>query len=41
MLKSGGPWDTVLGKIGYDKKGDITESDYVLYIWHNGSYAQM
>ncbi len=41
VLKSGGPWNTVLGKLGYDKKGDITESDYVLYIWHNGSYAQM
>jgi len=41
MLKSGGPWDSVLGKIGYDKKGDILDSDYTMYIWHKGSYAQM
>jgi len=40
-LKSSGPWDTVLGKIGYDKKGDILDSDYTMYIWHKGSYAQM
>jgi branched-chain amino acid transport system substrate-binding protein len=36
-----GTWDTVLGPISYDKKGDITKSDYVFYIWHNGDYAQM
>jgi branched-chain amino acid transport system substrate-binding protein len=41
MLKSGGPWDSVLGKIAYDKKGDILDSDYTMYIWHKGSYAQM
>ena len=41
MLKSGGPWDSVLGKIGYDKKGDILDSDYTMYIWHKGSYSQM
>jgi branched-chain amino acid transport system substrate-binding protein len=41
MLKSGGPWDSVLGKIAYDKKGDVLNSDYVFYIWHNGQYAQM
>ena len=36
-----GSWDSVLGKISYDKKGDVTVSDYVFYIWHNGNYAQM
>ena len=36
-----GSWDTVLGKISYDKKGDVTESDYVFYIWHKGNYAEM
>jgi branched-chain amino acid transport system substrate-binding protein len=41
MLKSGGPWDSVLGKISYDKKGDITQSDYTMYIWHQGNYHQM
>lgn len=36
-----GKWDTVLGPISYDKKGDVTISDYVFYIWHNGNYAEM
>ena len=40
VLKAGS-WDTVLGKISYDKKGDVTESDYVFYIWHKGNYAEM
>ena len=33
--------DTVLGPITFDKKGDVTKADYVLYIWKNGNYAQM
>jgi len=41
VLKSGGPWQTVLGPISFDSKGDVTTSDYVFYIWKNGSYAQM
>ena len=41
VLKSDGPWQTVLGPIGFDKKGDITQSDYVFYVWKNGTYAQM
>jgi branched-chain amino acid transport system substrate-binding protein len=36
-----GTWDTVLGKISFDKKGDVTQSDYVFYIWHSGNYAEM
>ncbi len=40
-LKADGPWQTVLGPISFDKKGDITSSDYVFYVWKNGSYAQM
>ncbi len=36
-----GTWDTVLGPISYDKKGDIMKADYVMYIWHNGNYSQM
>ncbi len=36
-----GKWDTVLGPISYDKKGDVTVSDYVMYIWHAGKYAEM
>jgi len=40
-LKSKGPWDTVLGPLSYDKKGDLTKAEYVWYIWHNGDYGQM
>jgi len=37
-----GTWDTVLGKIAYDKKGDITVIDYVVYKWDkNGNYAEL
>ncbi len=36
-----GKWDTVLGPIAYDKKGDITAIDYVFYVWKNGSYAEV
>jgi branched-chain amino acid transport system substrate-binding protein len=36
-----GKWDTVLGPISYDKKGDITSLDYVWYVWKkDGSYAE-
>jgi branched-chain amino acid transport system substrate-binding protein len=40
-LHSGGPWPSVLGPITFDKKGDITTSDYVFWIWKSGNYAQM
>jgi len=31
-------FDTVLGNIGFDKKGDVTAPGYVWYIWHDGQY---
>jgi len=31
-------FDTVLGNIGFDKKGDVTAPGYVWYIWHAGQY---
>ncbi len=40
-IKAGGKWDTVLGGLEYDKKGDVTKADYVWYIWHNGNYSEM
>ena len=40
-LHSGITSQTVLGPIKLDKKGDVTAADYVLYVWKNGSYAQM
>jgi branched-chain amino acid transport system substrate-binding protein len=41
VLHSGQTWQTVLGPITFDKKGDITVADYVFYVWKNGSYSQM
>ena len=31
-------FDTVLGTIGFDKKGDVTAPGYVVYRWHAGNY---
>ncbi|MEW6452814.1 MAG: branched-chain amino acid ABC transporter substrate-binding protein [Pseudomonadota bacterium] len=40
-IKSG-KWDTVIGPIAYDKKGDITVIDYVVYQWDkNGGYTEL
>jgi branched-chain amino acid transport system substrate-binding protein len=37
-----GKWDTVLGTLSFDKKGDITILDYVWYAWKkDGSYAEV
>jgi branched-chain amino acid transport system substrate-binding protein len=36
-----GEWDTVLGKMAFDSKGDIKAIDYVVYKWDaKGNYAQ-
>ncbi|MFV0297022.1 MAG: branched-chain amino acid ABC transporter substrate-binding protein [Hyphomicrobiaceae bacterium] len=32
----GKTFNTVIGPIGYDKKGDITRPDYVMYTWKKG-----
>jgi branched-chain amino acid transport system substrate-binding protein len=38
----GGSYDTVLGKLSFDKKGDITILDYVVYQWDkSGNYAEL
>jgi branched-chain amino acid transport system substrate-binding protein len=33
QMKSGMKFKTVIGDISYDKKGDVTRLDYVVYIW--------
>jgi branched-chain amino acid transport system substrate-binding protein len=33
-----GKFTTVLGKIGFDKKGDVTAPGYVFYRWSKGTY---
>ncbi len=40
-LHGGGTWNTVIGPITFDKKGDITTADYVFYVWKNGKYTEM
>ncbi|WP_298878432.1 branched-chain amino acid ABC transporter substrate-binding protein [uncultured Bradyrhizobium sp.] len=37
-----GKWDTVLGPLEYDAKGDIKQIDYVVYKWDaKGGYAEL
>ena len=37
-----GKWDTVIGPIEYDAKGDIKQFDYVVYKWDaKGGYAEI
>jgi len=33
-------WDTVIGKLGFDAKGDLTSSTYVWYQFKDGKYAE-
>jgi branched-chain amino acid transport system substrate-binding protein len=40
-MKASGPWQTVLGPISFDKKGDVTVADYVFYVWKNGAYSEI
>ncbi len=32
--------DTVIGKLGFDAKGDLTSSTYVWYVFKNGKYTE-
>ena len=34
--KAKGPFNTAIGEIGYNEKGDITRPDYVMYEWKKG-----
>ena len=37
-----GEWETVLGKLEFDAKGDIKQLDYVVYKWDaKGNYAEL
>jgi branched-chain amino acid transport system substrate-binding protein len=33
-----GTFQTVLGEIGFDGKGDVTAPGYVMYVWKDGTY---
>jgi branched-chain amino acid transport system substrate-binding protein len=32
-IHSGMKFNTVIGELSYDKKGDVTRLDYVVYVW--------
>jgi branched-chain amino acid transport system substrate-binding protein len=34
-------FDTVIGTLGFDAKGDVVGPDYVVYVWHNGKREEM
>jgi branched-chain amino acid transport system substrate-binding protein len=36
-MRQGKPFKTVIGDISFDKKGDITRPDYVMYVWKKGA----
>jgi len=36
VMRQGKPFKTVIGDISFDKKGDITRPDYVVYTWKKG-----
>jgi branched-chain amino acid transport system substrate-binding protein len=33
-------WDTVIGTIGFDAKGDLKQASYVWYVFKDGNYAE-
>jgi branched-chain amino acid transport system substrate-binding protein len=34
-----GTYSTVIGSVAFDKKGDVTNPDYIIYQWSKGAYA--
>ncbi|MBI1207834.1 MAG: ABC transporter substrate-binding protein [Azospirillum sp.] len=37
----GGTFDTVVGPLGFDARGDITTPAYVWFEWHDGQYREL
>ena len=35
-----GRFDTVLGKLGFDAKGDVIGPGYVMFVWQDGKYSE-
>jgi branched-chain amino acid transport system substrate-binding protein len=35
------PWETVIGNLSFDDKGDLTSSTYVWYVFKDGNYSEM
>jgi branched-chain amino acid transport system substrate-binding protein len=40
-LRSGHVYNTVIGQISLDKKGDVKNPKYVWFKWHDGKYAEV
>ena len=40
-MKSGQKFNTVIGEISYDKKGDVTRLDYVMYVWKKNAQGKI
>lgn len=38
-LKSGAKFDTSIGAVGFDAKGDVVGPTYVMYVWKDGKYG--
>jgi branched-chain amino acid transport system substrate-binding protein len=36
-----GAYDTVLGPITFNAKGDVSNFEYAMYRWHDGSYEEI
>ncbi|HZB93734.1 MAG TPA: ABC transporter substrate-binding protein, partial [Stellaceae bacterium] len=34
-------FDTVIGTIGFDQKGDVVGPNYVVYTWHDGKRVEL
>jgi branched-chain amino acid transport system substrate-binding protein len=34
-----GNYPTVIGSIAFDRKGDVTKPDYIIYQWTKGLYT--
>jgi branched-chain amino acid transport system substrate-binding protein len=41
VIHSGRPFQTVLGPLSYDAKGDVTSPDYAIYVWQRGYEDQL
>ena len=37
----GQPFDTVVGRLQFDAKGDVLDPKYVVYIWKDGKYGEL
>jgi branched-chain amino acid transport system substrate-binding protein len=40
-LIRGKKFNTIIGDLQYDNKGDVSNSKYVFFIWKNGNYTEM